>query len=205
MASVPHLPYDRLWQDLSAVWQKVWSARPTVTFVVLLYAAYMVAAKVGEGFSIIPGTNITFWPPAGVMVGMLLVTPRAAWPWLLLTGALGEATANALWFGNPPLHTGLYILGNMLEVSAGALIYAKLAQTPDRVNTLRDSIAFVLSALAAPIAGATVSAMGVGAPLLGALVGVFGGSAAFAVGALGAVASLAIALSLTARAPAPPA
>lgn len=48
-------------------------------------------------------------------------------------------------------------------------------------------------------------AMGVGAPLLGAVVGVFGGSAAFAVGALGAAASLAIALSLTARAPAPPA
>lgn len=158
MASVPHLTYDRLWQDLSAVGHRVWSARPTFTFVVLLYAAYMVAAKVGEGFSIIPGTDITFWPPAGVMVGMLLVSPRASWPWLLLTGALGEATANALWFGNPPSHTVLYILGNMLEVSAGALIYAKLAQTPDRVNTLRDSIAFVLSAMAAPIAGATVIA-----------------------------------------------
>ncbi len=131
MASVRQ-PSTLLAGDLTARARSLWHVRPSFAVLVMLYAAYLVAAKVGAAFSIIPGVDITFWPPAGLMVGMLLVMPRPSWPWLLLVGVLGEFTANALWFQNPLHFTALYAIGNILEVTCGALIYAALAQNPDR-------------------------------------------------------------------------
>lgn len=152
------LRHGNIGQEFRAQFHAFLQSRPSFTFLLLIYAAYMVAAKVGQGFAIIPGIDITFWPPAGLMIGILLVCPRRFWPWLLLVGMVGEATANELWFKNPYHFTALYILGNVLEVTGGALIYARLSQTPDRVNTLRETLAFVLMALAAPVAGATIIA-----------------------------------------------
>ena len=41
---------------------------------------------------------------------------------------------------------------------SGALIYSKLSQTPERVTTLRDTLAFVFAAFAAPVIGASLIA-----------------------------------------------
>src|ERR1043166_6922220 len=52
----------------------------------LAAAAYFVAARLGYAFKI-PGGSVTLWPPAGVMLALLLLSKRRDWP-ALLAGAL---------------------------------------------------------------------------------------------------------------------
>jgi PAS domain S-box-containing protein len=157
ISSYLHSLQSRTLHAANAMWSELVPARPTASVLLLLYCTYLIAAMVGQGLAIIPGIDITFWPPAGLMLGTLLLTRRASWPWWLLVSAIGELTANALWFNNPLHFTLLYVIGNICEVVVGALLLTRLSSSP-RIRSLKDTLLFVVVAGVAPVVAATVIA-----------------------------------------------
>ena len=88
------------------------SDRPAGTAFAALFFAYMTAAAFGNWMIVLPGVPITIWPPNGVILAMLLTQPRQTWLWWLLVGAVGELSANAIWFHNPLVWAFGYIAAN---------------------------------------------------------------------------------------------
>jgi PAS domain S-box-containing protein len=132
---------------------------PPVSLLVLFLCTYLLAAWVGQGLAIIPGIDITFWPPAGLVIATLAVTRLTSWPFWLVAAALGEFAANAAWFGNPFAFTSLYALGNAVSAVAGASLYRWLSPLQHHLNTRRQTLNFVFVAGTAPIISATVIAL----------------------------------------------
>lgn len=122
------------------------------------YAAYMLAAAFGRWMMVIPGIQITIWPPNGVVLAMLLTQPRRTWPWWIAAGAAGELTANAIWFFNPLLWTLGYVITNATAVTAAALLLAPFVRTPiRRLTDLRQVLTFLaIGVLGAPVISATL-------------------------------------------------
>jgi PAS domain S-box-containing protein len=107
---------------------------------------------------VIPGIQITIWPPNGVVLAMLLTQPRRTWPWWIAAGAAGELTANAIWFFNPLVWALGYVITNATAVTAAALLLAPFMRTPiRRLTDLRQVLAFLaIGVLGAPVISATL-------------------------------------------------
>src|SRR4051794_11427720 len=116
--------------------------------VVLVAAAYYVAAKLGLALAYLHGTVTALWPPVGVgMAALVLFGPRL-WPGVVL-GDLLVADFSS------PLGTVIgQTAGNTLEVLAGALLLRYLAGAGIRMNRVRD----VFALIAAAAVGALISA-----------------------------------------------
>ncbi len=127
-------------------------------YMVLFFAAYVLAAGLGHGLAIIPGVAISFWPPAGIFVGTLLTTPRRSWPWWIATGCAAELTCNAIWFDNPFHHAAIYYVANLLEALTAAWVIRALVKKSFRLEAIEEVVALVLGACVAPIVGATLIA-----------------------------------------------
>lgn len=125
---------------------------------VLFYCAYMFAAWVGQGLAIIPGTDITVWPPAGLVLATLVLARRESWLWWLVVAALGEFSANEVWFRNPVPFAALYVLGNTVAAASGAALFRGLSPEPRQLNTRRQTLNFVVTAATAPVVAATAIA-----------------------------------------------
>jgi len=133
--------------------------RPRAAFLVLFYAAYVLAGALGQGVAIIPGVTVTFWPPAGVFLAALLVNPRASWPWYAVSACLAELTCNALWFHNPVSFALIYFSGNALAALSAAWLLERFAGKPFRFDSLAEVAWFSgLAGGVAPILSATVIA-----------------------------------------------
>lgn len=135
------------------------STLPSPFALLVFSTAYLAAAGFGQGLAIIPGVAITFWPPAGILVGMLLLSPRRRWPWWIGAACVAELAANALWFQNAWHHALLYFGANALEALAAALLIARVAPKPFRLRSVEEIAWFVvLAAGVAPMVGATLIA-----------------------------------------------
>src|SRR4051812_26168731 len=70
---------------------------------------------VGSLFSFLvldpPTALAVLFPPAGVTVAALLLTPRGCWPWLLATAALTEMGSD-MWHGMSPSSAVGFALAN---------------------------------------------------------------------------------------------
>jgi len=77
------------------------------------------AAELGHFLSF-SGTHFaTLWPPAGILMAVLLATPSTAWPYLLCTAAVASISSNIV-HGMPFLLTIGYPIGNALGAVVGA-------------------------------------------------------------------------------------
>lgn len=133
--------------------------RPRAAHLVLFATAYVLAAGVGQGLPLIPDVAITFWPPAGIFVAVLLLNPQAQWRWYIVAGGLAELACNDLWFHNPLPFALVYFTANALEALAAAWLLAVFADRTFRLAAPRQVAAFVgLAAGLAPVVGATVIA-----------------------------------------------
>ncbi|MFO1070426.1 MAG: MASE1 domain-containing protein [Geminicoccaceae bacterium] len=135
------------------------AARPAVGLLGLFVVAYVAAAGFGQWLAIVPGTGITLWPPSGVFLATLILSPRAAWPWWVAAGFVAEMTCDALWFANPSLPAVAFYAGNAVEALLGATLVTRFCRGPVRLETLREVLALVvLGGAVAPVASATVGA-----------------------------------------------
>lgn len=138
--------------------KSAYAARPGGAGLFAFFAAYMIAVAFGRWMVVIPGIPIAVWPPNGVVFAMLLTQPRRTWPWWVGLGALGELTANALWYQNPLVWALGYVAANAAAVIAAALLLQACLRTPfRRFITLRQVLAFLtIGVLAAPVISATL-------------------------------------------------
>jgi PAS domain S-box-containing protein len=135
----------------------VWSHRPQFSHWALFTAAYVVGCGFAKALAIVPGSSVSFWPPGGLLMATLMLTPARSWPWWILGGALAESFGQLVWFSSGLPIGFLIIAGNALEAMAGAWLVNRVCGRPVRLETLREVLAFVvLGAGLAPVISATV-------------------------------------------------
>jgi PAS domain S-box-containing protein len=135
----------------------VWSHRPSFWRLGLFFAAYVLGCAFARALQIVPGSTVSFWPPGGLFMATLIVTPMRSWPWWIAAGCVAEMFAQLVWFKSPLPAGFLVYVGNALEAMAGAWLVNRLCGRPVRLETLRDVLVFVaVGAGVAPVVGATI-------------------------------------------------
>ena len=135
----------------------VWSHRPRFLYLSLFFAAYVLGCGFANALAIVPGITVSIWPPGGVFMATLILTPPYTWPWWILAGCLAEMFAQLVWFHSPLPAGFLVYVGNALCAAVGATLVNRACGRPVRLETLPEVLAFVgLGAGVAPLFSATV-------------------------------------------------
>lgn len=122
----------------------------------VLFAGLLIAAEIGNLFSV-QHVFATFWPPAGLLVAMLLISDRRDWPALVLSAIAANITSDLLHDRALLVSMG-FSFANSAEALFGAFLVSGVVGARPRLTTMKQNLAFTLLA-------------GVLAPALGAMVG----------------------------------
>ena len=104
----------------------------------------------------------TFWPPAGLYVGALLLVERRGWPGIVAAAAVGGAIASAI-VGRKVALVGSGALADAVEAVLAAVLIQRVVRGRPRMWRLRDLLAVVFLgagvavAVGALLGGAAVS------------------------------------------------
>lgn len=137
--------------------------------------AFFLAAMLGHALTLDAAAQVaSFWPPAGLYLAALLLTPARHWPWLVGAAMGANLAADLGMLARPLLPTIGFALANTTEAITGALLVRRLAPRDGRALRLerpRDLLALGAAALLAPAAGASVAiatlfVLSSGAPLV---------------------------------------
>jgi PAS domain S-box-containing protein len=110
----------------------------------LAATAYFASARVGYAFSIPQGV-VTLWPPSGIMLGLLVMSPKREWKFLLLGGLIGSLLSD--WRSGYPLGLALAAaVANGTETLVASLVLTKLVRTPVGLSDLRSVMALTIGA-----------------------------------------------------------
>jgi PAS domain S-box-containing protein len=104
--------------------------------------AYFVCAECGSFLSARDSPYVSFWLPAGLYVGVLLLNGRRMWPWL----ALAAFPANALFdllHGTKLVGTLLFYCANTVQAVIGAWLVNRFAGERPTLATLREFLALL--------------------------------------------------------------
>src|ERR1043166_460126 len=110
----------------------------------LAATAYFVAARRGYAFKI-PGGSATLWPPAGVMLALLLLSKRRDWPDLLAGALVGSFLSDRLTGFSVPLAIAAALANATETLVAAWFVRWQLGETV-RLTTLRAVITVTLGA-----------------------------------------------------------
>jgi two-component system, cell cycle sensor histidine kinase and response regulator CckA len=106
--------------------------------------AYFASARLGYAFAI-QDSVVTLWPPAGVMLGLLLRSGNRSWPAIAIGGFVGSA-ASDLW-SNYTFGLALAAaFANVAESVAAAWLVTRRVGRPVELRTLRAVLWFTLLA-----------------------------------------------------------
>jgi len=130
--------------------------RETV-IVLILAVGYFATAVGGLAISRQAGNIATLWPPNGMLVAALLLTPHRRWTEVLIAGVIGSMAAN-LYNGNTYLAAGSITVANLVEAGIAATIIS--GQTARRVLFQRstDVVVLIIAAVTAALVAGAVSA-----------------------------------------------
>ena len=119
---------------------------------------YLLCALVGHALSIQGESFVSFWLPAGLYVGVLLLNPTRTWL-LFVTAALVGNAAFDLITGQAGGVALLFGLANTAEAVTGAWLVRRFVAVRPRLATPREVLYFVLLAgLLGPVVGAAMGA-----------------------------------------------
>jgi len=105
-------------------------------------------------------TGASFWPAAGLTLGMLLKIPSRQWVFVIAAIALSESLGNQM-RGSPIGANLLWTAGNCIEPLLGAYLIRRNGTTGDTLLPLRNLWRFIgFGVLLAPLIGASIGAMG---------------------------------------------
>ena len=121
-----------------------------------LGAAYALGALVPFWCQSTPAGGAAFFPPAGLTLAVLLMTPRRTWPLWLAIFAVAEFGVDVFQHQRVAMAAG-FSVANTLEPLVGALL---LVAAFGRAKGFRDALASfaVCGAVVAPVAGAVLGA-----------------------------------------------
>src|SRR5262245_57333987 len=116
----------------------------------VLFAAYVVTARVGLSFDALAGIATTVWPPTGIALAALVLRGTHLWPAVALA-----ALAVNLTTGIPIWSAAILATGNTLEALVGATLLRRFS-FDRRLARVRDVLLLVgLAALFSTLISAT--------------------------------------------------
>jgi PAS domain S-box-containing protein len=113
-----------------------------ILHVLLVGVAYFAGARVGYAFSI-GGGLVTLWPPSGIILGILLLSPRATWPPTLLGAMVGSFASDRLTGYSLPLAL-FAAFANTLEAAVAAKVVSWRGGTPVSMASVRSVFALIV-------------------------------------------------------------
>jgi signal transduction histidine kinase len=123
---------------------------PSLSAVVLIFAAYYIGAKLGLALTFNPNPISVLWPPNAILLAALILAPVRWWP-ALLAAALPAHLLAELQDGVPLAMVLCWFISNASEGLIGAGIVRWLAPAPRTFDSLPNAAAFVVgAALLAP-------------------------------------------------------
>jgi signal transduction histidine kinase len=134
-------------------------------------AAYLLAAWAGQALFIATDLGAALWPPSGLFLATLVLSPRPHWPGLVMTGVTVDFIVSTLMFGFPAGLACAIAIGNTLEAVTGAFLLNRWSGGPFRLDGTAPVLAFtLLSALLSPLLstliGGTAMSLHTAQPLL---------------------------------------
>ena len=105
--------------------------------------AYFASAELGWALSVRIGNYATIWPPSGLSVAALLLTPPRAWPRLLAAGVLANFVSDYALHGLPAWVSLSFCAANVLEGTVATALVRRLVPQPFTLERLVSTIAFV--------------------------------------------------------------
>ena len=134
--------------------QDYWTEVPLWLKAMVVALVYLAAAEVGNALSV-QNQFSTFWPPAGVLLVLLVLVEPREWPVLLL--AAGAANVSSDLVHDRALLVGLgFATANCSEALVGAFLLRRLVGLPIGLDTRRRVFGFSLTAAVAPVLGALI-------------------------------------------------
>ncbi len=131
-----------------------WTDVPLWLKAIVVALAYLLAAELGNALSV-QNQFSTFWPPAGILLLLLVLANPREWPVLLL--AAGAANVSSDLIHDRALLVSLgFATANCSEAVLGAILLRRLTGVPVVLDTRRRVSAFSLTAIAAPVLGALI-------------------------------------------------
>lgn len=109
---------------------------------VVVAAAYVALAAISKAVAYAPGDAWTVWLASGMVFGALLAVRRTRWSAVLAGGFLG-ATAFAFYLGTTVLDALGYGAIEVVTAGGAALLVARLAPLPLRLDSARDLAALI--------------------------------------------------------------
>jgi PAS domain S-box-containing protein len=130
--------------------------------VVAMALAYWLAAELGQALTL--GAQplfASFWPASGLYLAVLLLTPRATWPLVVLGAVLGNVASDILIQGRDPLVVAAFVVANSCEALVAAWLLSRIHESGSwRIESLRDGLWIGIGGvLAGPAVGASVGAL----------------------------------------------
>ena len=115
--------------------------------------AYLVGAELAYAVSLGSSVGATFWPPAGIALGTLLVAPRRLWPQLLAAGAAANFLSDQV-HGQTLAASLAFIVANLGEPLLGAFLLRRFFTPPVTLTRLPEivALAVVVVLVSAPLA-----------------------------------------------------
>jgi PAS domain S-box-containing protein len=125
---------------------------------VLFSAVYFLCAEAGNHLSPVGSTFVTFWLPAGLYLGVLLLNPTRDWLWLAVA-VLPANIAFDLSYGTPFIVILCFFCANTIQALAGAWLVRRFVAERPTLATLKEfnclvGFAVVLSATLGAVIGA---------------------------------------------------
>ncbi|MBM3995271.1 MAG: hypothetical protein FJ303_14130 [Planctomycetes bacterium] len=128
---------------------------------VLLAVAYFLSAELGHWLSLKSRDQVfaTFWPPAGLLLAVLVLNRIADWPTFLFTACLANLASDVVFHEKPvPVSAG-YCVANLTEACIGAWLLRRFGNSPLALTRVNDVLALAgMSALFSCAVGATIGA-----------------------------------------------
>ncbi len=104
--------------------------------------AYILLANLGLSLQVEPGRIAAFWPPSGMLLAALLLSPRRSWGWTLGAVAIANVGSNLLG-GRPASLGAAYAAVSCFEAYLGAALVVRACGTRCDLSTFRQVLAFL--------------------------------------------------------------
>lgn len=135
----------------------------------LRIVAYLLLHVGGVGLGVLFSINpnnleevATFWPAAGMLVAVLLLSHYRNWPGFLIASIVAQVVADIMWVGRRDIGISLYFgLANALEALIAAYLLRRFISERITFTTLKEVLSLaVFAAAISPVLGATLGAAG---------------------------------------------
>jgi len=137
--------------------------RTSVLLALLLYCACLLAAALTEVLGTVPGSGISIWLPAGILLSAALASPHAKWPLWAAAAISAELTGNLIWYNHSILPALILSFGNAAAVLLGACVIRFYVKHHHLLTTVRSTAIFVaVAGICVPLLSATNGSFALG-------------------------------------------